>query len=82
MKGVKAGVGERGRAREGMAVLMKETMWQDMVEYKEVNSRIIWVKVRMGGCLLLGMRRVVVVRRRKEIFGGKYMWCCMDLGER
>ena len=41
MKGVKAGVGERGRAREGVAVLMKEIMWQDMVEYKAVNSRII-----------------------------------------
>ena len=34
-----------------MAVLMKETMWLDMVEYKEVNSRIIWVKVRMSGSL-------------------------------
>ena len=51
MKGVKAGVGERGRAREGVAVLMKEIMWQDMVEYKAVNSRIIWVKVRVSGSL-------------------------------
>ena len=71
VKGVKAGVGERGRAREIVAVLMNEIVWQDMVEYKEVNRRIIWVKVRMGGCLWLCMLRVVVVRRRKEIFGGK-----------
>ena len=41
MKGVKAGVGERGRAMEGVAVLMNEIMWQDMVEYKEVDNRII-----------------------------------------
>ena len=51
VKGVKAGVGGRGRVREGVAVLMKEIMWQDMFEYKEVNSRIIWVKVRMSGSL-------------------------------
>ena len=42
--GVKAGVRERGRAREGVAVLMNEIVWQDMVEYKEVSSRIIWVR--------------------------------------
>ena len=50
-EGCGAGVGERGRAREGVAVLMNEIVWQDMVEYKEVNSRIIWVKVRIGGSL-------------------------------
>ena len=74
MKGVKAEVEERGIAREGVAVLMKEIMWQDMVAYKAVNSRIIWVKVRTSGSLwvfVAGYSRLVVVRRRKEIFGGK-----------
>ena len=41
VKGVKSGIGERGRAMEGVAVLMNEIMWQDMVEYKEVDNRII-----------------------------------------
>ena len=42
---------KRERAKEGVAVLLNENVWQEMVEYKQVNSRMIWVKVSMGGSL-------------------------------
>ena len=37
---------ERGRAREGVALLLSE--W--MENKKEVSSRLMWVRVRMGFC--------------------------------
>ena len=39
---------ERGRAREGVALLLSEWMENKVVEWKEVSSRLMWVKVRMG----------------------------------
>ena len=39
---------ERGRAREGVALLLIEWMGNKVVEWKEVSSRLMWVKVRMG----------------------------------
>ena len=39
---------ERGRAREGVALLLSECMGNKVVELKEVSSRLIWVSVRMG----------------------------------
>ena len=39
---------ERGRAREGVALLLSEWMGNKVVEWKEVSSRLMWVRVRMG----------------------------------
>ena len=39
---------ERGRAREGVALLLSEWMGNKAVEWKEVSSRLMWVRVRMG----------------------------------
>ena len=39
---------ERGRAREGAALLLSEWMGNKVVEWKEVSSRLMWVRVRMG----------------------------------
>ena len=47
MTGRLSGV-ERGRAREGVALLLSEWMGNKVVEWKEVSSRLMWVRVRMG----------------------------------
>ena len=39
---------ERGRAREGVALVLSEWMLNKVVEWKEVSSRLMWVRVRMG----------------------------------
>ena len=39
---------ERGRAREGVALLLNEWMKSRVVEWKEVSSRLMWVRVRIG----------------------------------
>ena len=39
---------ERGRAREGMALLLSKWMVNKVVEWKEMPSRLMWVSVRMG----------------------------------
>ena len=39
---------ERGRAREGVAQLLSEWMVNKVVEWKEVSSRLVCVRVRMG----------------------------------
>ena len=39
---------ERGRAREGVALLLSEWMGNKVVEWKEVSSRLMWIRVRMG----------------------------------
>ena len=41
---------ERGRAREGVALLLSKWMGNKVVEWKEVSSRLMWVRVRMGFC--------------------------------
>ena len=38
---------ERERAREGVALLLSEWMVNKLVEWKEVSSRLMWVRVRM-----------------------------------
>ena len=47
MTGRVSGV-ERGRAREGVALLLSEWMVSKVVEWKEVSSRLMWVRVRLG----------------------------------
>ena len=39
---------ERGRVREDVALLLREWMVNKVVEWKEVSSRLMWVRVRMG----------------------------------
>ena len=39
---------ESGRAREGVAMLLSEWMQKRVIEWKEVSSRLMWVKVRFG----------------------------------
>ena len=39
---------ERGRASDGDALLLSEWMVNKVVEWKEVSSRLMWVRVRMG----------------------------------
>ena len=37
-----------GRAREGVAIVLSEWMLNKVVEWKEVTSRLMWVRVRLG----------------------------------
>lgn len=37
-----------GRAREGVGIILSERMIECVVEWKEVNSRLMWVKVKLG----------------------------------
>ena len=39
---------ERGRTREGVALLLSEWMVNKVVKWKEVSSRLMWARVRMG----------------------------------
>ena len=39
---------ERGRAREGVALLLSERMVNKVIAWKEVSSRLMWVRVRIG----------------------------------
>ena len=39
---------ERRRAREGVALLLSEWMVNKIVKWKEVSSRLMWVRVKMG----------------------------------
>ena len=39
---------EGGRAREGVALLLSERMMKMVVAWKEVSSRLMWVRVRLG----------------------------------
>ena len=39
---------EMGRAREVVALLLSEWMVNKVMEWKEVSSRLMWVRVRMG----------------------------------
>ena len=61
---------ERGRAREGVALLLSEWMVNKVVEWKEVSSRLMWVRVRIGrnvGYLLVHTGRAVREVRKKEM---------------
>ena len=37
-----------GRAREGVALVLSEWMLSNVVEWKEMSSRLMWVRVRLG----------------------------------
>ena len=56
-----------GRARKGVALLLSGWLMRCVVEWKEVSSRLMWVRVKIEkiGCLYWHMDRVVRrVRRR------------------
>ena len=67
---------KRGRAREGVALLLSEWMGNKVVEWKEVSSRLMWVRVRMGReCWVLLVhtgRDVREVRKSEMNFGMSY----------
>ena len=62
---------KRGRAREGVALLLNEWMGNKLVEWKEVSSRLMWLGwVENVGLLLVHMGRAVrEVRKREMNFG-------------
>ena len=39
----------RMRAKEGVAIVLSEEMWPNVKEWKEVNSRMMWVRMIVGG---------------------------------
>ena len=47
IRGLKSGVGRRGNAREGAAVLMNERLWMCVREIRRINSRIMYVSICM-----------------------------------
>ena len=50
-----SGVSERCRAREGVAMVISGRLWGRVREYKCINSRMMWVKLKVNG------EKVVVV---------------------
>ena len=44
-----SGVPERCRAREGVAVMIKGSLWGSVKEYKCINSRMLWVRIKVAG---------------------------------
>ena len=44
-----SGVDERCRAREGVAVVIAGRLWGRVSEYKCINSRMMWVRLKMAG---------------------------------
>ena len=43
-----SGVSERCRAREGVAMIIKEELWEGVIEYKCVSSRLMWVRMKVS----------------------------------
>lgn len=48
-KGVVSGVNERVRAREGVGIVMRKEVWEKVREWRQVSSRVMWVRVKFGG---------------------------------
>ncbi|WP_340581676.1 hypothetical protein, partial [Klebsiella pneumoniae] len=48
INGIKSGVSERVRAKEGVAVMLNDELWREKRECKCINSRIMWTKIRVG----------------------------------
>lgn len=48
MNAIKSGVKGREHAKEGVAILFSEEMWKCVKEYKCINSRILWVRMKVG----------------------------------
>ena len=48
MKGRVSGVNERVRAKEGVGIVLSDRMWECVQEWKEVSSRMMWVRLKVG----------------------------------
>ena len=48
-KVIVSGVDERCRAREGVAVVIAGRLWGRVSEYKCINSRMMWVRLKVAG---------------------------------
>ena len=44
-----SGVNERCRGREGVALVLSKRLWGRVIKYECVNARIVWVKVKVAG---------------------------------
>ena len=66
MEGVR-GYRSGGRAaKRGVAVLMSKEMWEGMYEHKEINERIMYVKVKTGGKKLVFVSVYIPAEGNKE----------------
>ena len=61
-----SGVSERCRAREGVAVMIAGRMWGKVVEYKCLDSRIMWVKLKLDGEIVVVVSVYVPGMEKKE----------------
>ena len=48
MNAIRSGVKGRGHAKEGVVIVFSEEMWRCVKEYKCINSRILWVRMKVG----------------------------------
>nr|XP_053637989.1 craniofacial development protein 2-like [Cherax quadricarinatus] len=48
INGIRSGVSNRVRAKEGVAIMLKDKLWQEKRDYKCINSRIMWSKIKIG----------------------------------
>ena len=48
-KVIGSGISESCQAREGVAIMLSGRMWGKVSEYKCLNSRIMWVKLKLDG---------------------------------
>jgi hypothetical protein len=80
IKVVRSGVNE-GRAREGVALLLSEEMWEKVIEWKGVSSRIIWVRIKWGD-INLTIVSVYAPGSEKSVEEREFFWEqleeCMD----
>ena len=61
-----SGVSERCRAREGVAVMISGRMWGKVVDYKCLDSRIMWVKLKLDGEIVVVMSVYAPGMEKKE----------------
>ena len=73
VKGYKSGI-IRGKAREGVAILLSDWLWETVQRVEFVNSRIMWAKCNVRGKKLVvvgvyapGMERT---EDEREVLGG------------
>ena len=48
VRGRVSGVSERVRAKEGVAILLSEGMWECVNDWREVSARLMWVRMTVG----------------------------------
>lgn len=74
VQGVKSGVSERTRVKEGMR-LLKSKLWDYVKEWKELGLRCLWVRMKEDCCMRSGLLQVLMylivkgVRKMRVHFG-------------